>query len=57
MTTTLPLQYFVVATSTFEGDNSTLVQDSGGIIDFNPYGEAGFFLNDSGLYVGNEITF
>jgi hypothetical protein len=57
VTTTLPTAYFVVATSTFAGDNAVVTQDSGGIIDFNPYGEAGFFLNDGGLYVGNEITF
>lgn len=57
VTTTLPTAYFVVATTTFAGDNSTLIQDSGGIIDFNPFGEAGYFLNDGGLYVGNAITF
>jgi hypothetical protein len=57
VTTTLPTAYFVVATSTFAGDNSAVAQDSGGIIDFNPYGEAGYFLNDGGLYVGNAITF
>jgi len=32
------------------------LQDSG-IIDVNPYAEAGYFLNDGGLYVGTEITF
>jgi hypothetical protein len=57
VTTTLPTAYYVVATTSFAGDNSVVTQDSGGIIDFNPYGEAGFFLNDGGLYVGNEITF
>ena len=57
VTTTLPTAYFVVATTTFAGDNSAVAQDSGGIIDFNPYGEAGYFLNDGGLYVGNAITF
>jgi len=31
--------------------------DSGGIILTNPYAEAGFFLNDSGSYVGTPITF
>ena len=31
--------------------------DSGGTIDVNPYAEAGWFLNDGGLYVGNPITF
>lgn len=32
-------------------------EDSGGIILTNPYVEAGFFLNDSGSYVGTPITF
>lgn len=32
-------------------------EDSGGIILFDPYAEAGFFLNDSGSYVGTPITF
>ena len=31
--------------------------DSGGTIDVNPYAEAGWFLNDGGLYVGNPISF
>jgi hypothetical protein len=57
VTTTLPTAYYIVATSSYEGDNDAIVEDSGGIIDFNPYAEAGFFLNDGGLYVGNEITF
>lgn len=57
VTTTLPTAYYVVATSTYEGDNDAIAEDSGGIIDINPYGEAGYFLNDGGLYVGNEITF
>lgn len=57
VTTTLPAAHYVVSTLSYEGNNDTVVQDSGGIIDFNPYGEAGFFLNDGGLYVGNEITF
>jgi hypothetical protein len=57
VTTTLPAAYYVVATTSYAGDNSAVAQDSGGIIDFNPYGEAGYFLNDGGLYVGNEITF
>lgn len=57
VTTTLPAAHYVVSTLTYQGNNDTVIQDSGGIIDFNPYGEAGFFLNDGGLYVGNEITF
>ena len=39
------------------GEDIAMMVDSGGIIDFNPYGEAGFFLNDGGLYVGNELPF
>lgn len=31
--------------------------DSGGTIDVNPYADAGWFLNDGGLYVGNPIPF
>lgn len=37
-------------------DNAALV-DSGGTLDVNPYGEAGYFLGDGGLYVGNPINF
>jgi len=46
--------------STYAGatENSTVTStDSGGIILFNPYGEAGFFLNDAGSYVGVPSTF
>ena len=57
VTTTLPTAYYIVATSSYDGDNDAVIEDSGGIIDFNPYAEAGFFLNDGGLYVGDEITF
>ncbi len=42
---------------TISGIDISEIVDSGGIIEFNPYGEAGFFLNDSGLYVGTEILF
>jgi len=38
-------------------DSTAAPTDSGGIILFNPYGEAGFFLNDSGSYVGVPSTF
>jgi hypothetical protein len=31
--------------------------DSGGLILFNPYVDAGYFLNDSGSYVGTATTF
>lgn len=37
--------------------DTTAAVDSGGTMDLNPYGEAGFFLNDGGLYVGNPINF
>lgn len=37
--------------------NVAAATDSGGTMDLNPYAEAGWFLNDSGLYVGNPITF
>jgi hypothetical protein len=56
-TTTLPSEYYILATTSYDGDNSAVATDSGGFIDFNPYAEAGFFLNDGGLYVGEEITF
>lgn len=39
-------------------DNDTApATDNGGFLDVNPYAEAGFFLNDGGLYVGNQINF
>ena len=57
LTTTLPSEYYILATTSYDGDNSAVATDSGGFIDFNPYAEAGFFLNDGGLYVGEEITF
>jgi hypothetical protein len=41
----------------YSGDDNAVATDSGGLIDFNPYGEAGFFLNDGGLYVGTATTF
>jgi hypothetical protein len=37
--------------------NTAGATDSGGTMDLNPYGEAGYFLNESGLYVGNPINF
>jgi hypothetical protein len=41
---------------TLDNDTAPAV-DSGGFLDLNPYAEAGFFLNDGGLYVGNQINF
>ena len=39
-------------------ENSTVSPtDSGGLILFNPYVEAGYFLNDGGSYVGTPTTF
>jgi hypothetical protein len=39
-------------------ENSTVSPtDSGGLILFNPYAEAGYFLNDGGSYVGSPTTF
>jgi len=43
-------------TRTLEPESYT-AEDSGGIILFDPYVEAGFFLNDTGSYVGTPITF
>ncbi len=57
LTTTLPSAYYVVATQTTAGDNNAVATDSGGFFDINPYAEAGYFLNDGGLYVGNQINF
>ena len=57
LTTTFPDQYYIVGTSTWAGDNTTTMVDSGGFLDLNPYAEAGWFLNDGGLYVGNQINF
>lgn len=37
--------------------NIATAEDSGGNMDLNPYAEAGWFLNDGGLFVGNPITF
>lgn len=37
--------------------NVATATDSGGTMDVNPYAEAGWFLNDGGLYVGNPINF
>jgi hypothetical protein len=41
---------------TLDNDTAPAV-DSGGFLDLNPYAEAGFFVNDGGLYVGNQINF
>lgn len=41
----------------YNGNDDATATDSGGLIDINPYGEAGFFLNDGGLYVGNAVEF
>ena len=38
-------------------DSTASPTDSGGIILFNPYSEAGYFLNDGGSYVGSPSTF
>lgn len=37
--------------------NEAAATDSGGTMDLNPYAEAGWFLNDGGLFVGNPIVF
>lgn len=37
--------------------NIATATDSGGTMDLNPYAEAGWFLNDGGLFVGNPIDF
>ena len=42
--------------TTLDNDTATAT-DSGGTLDFNPYSEAGYFLGDTGLYVGTPITF
>jgi hypothetical protein len=57
VTTTFPTAYYIVGTLSYEGDNDAVPTDSGGILDVNPYGEAGYFLNDGGLFVGNQIDF
>ncbi len=57
LTTTFPDTYYIVGTATWAGNNSATMTDSGGFLDFNPYGEAGYFLNDGGLYVGTQINF
>ena len=38
-------------------DSTFSPTDSGGLILFNPYVDAGYFLNDSGSYVGTATTF
>jgi hypothetical protein len=57
LTRTLSTQHYDIGTDSFSGDNDALPTDSGGIILFDPYVESGFFLNDSGSYVGIPITF
>ena len=57
LTTTFNSQYYIVGSDTYDGNNDALPTDSGGFFDINPYGEAGYFLNDGGLYVGNQIDF
>jgi hypothetical protein len=37
--------------------NIATMDDNGGFLDVNPYAEAGWFQNDGGLYVGNQINF
>lgn len=57
LTTTLPDAYYIVGTASYAGNNSAAMTDSGGFLDLNPFAEAGYFLNDGGLYVGNQINF
>jgi hypothetical protein len=57
LTRTLSTSHYDIGTDSFSGNNDALPTDSGGIILFDPYVEAGFFLNDSGSYVGVPITF
>ena len=57
LTTTFNTQYYIVGSATYEGNNNIVSTDSGGFLDINPYAEAGYFLNDGGLYVGNQIDF
>ena len=57
LVTTFNTAYYDFGTMTYAGNNTATATDSGGFIDFNPYGEAGFFLNDGGLYVGDQIDF
>ena len=57
LTTSFPDAYYDSGTTTYSGNNAVTATDSGGTLDVNPYAEAGWFLNDSGLYVGNPITF
>jgi len=47
----------VLNDGTTPDNDTTTATDSGGILDFNPYVEAGYFLSDTGLYVGLPITF
>ena len=59
------LPYFNIAkplgtNATYAGateDSTVSPTDSGGQILFNPYVEAGYFLNDGGSYVGSPTTF
>lgn len=57
LTRTLSTSHYDIGTASFSGNNDAVPTDSGGIILFDPYAEAGFFLNDSGSYVGVPITF
>ena len=57
LTTTLPNAYYDSGASTYSGDNAITATDSGGTMDVNPYAEAGWFLNDGGLYTGTPIAF
>ena len=54
LTTTLGL---VLNDGVTPDTNVVSATDNGGTMDLNPYSEAGWFLNDGGLYVGNPITF
>ena len=47
----------ILADGVTSDTNVATATDSGGTMDLNPYAEAGWFLNDGGLFVGNPITF
>ena len=47
----------ILADGVTSDTNVATATDSGGTMDLNPYAEAGWFLNDGGLFVGNPIAF
>jgi hypothetical protein len=57
LTTQFADAYYDSTSSTYSGNNAVTASDSGGTMDVNPYAEAGWFLNDGGLFVGNPISF